>query len=83
MKDLDLRDMCRVDLEDEVMLLRAQVRVLQNQAALDHKEWQNVFEVKDNEMYSLKRQLGALVCACCDAPDLNMDEAPFPSEGRT
>lgn len=33
MKDADLRAMSRADLEDEVMLLRAQVKVLQNDRA--------------------------------------------------
>lgn len=31
MKDKDLRDMSRADLEDEVMLLRAKCKVLENE----------------------------------------------------
>jgi len=34
MKDPDIKVMTRTDLEDEVMLLRAQVKVLQNWRAL-------------------------------------------------
>lgn len=49
MKDPDLRPMSRADLEDEVMLLRAEQRVLRN-----------AMHLKDNEILSLKEQATAL-----------------------
>ena len=41
MKDPDIKVMTRTDLEDEVMLLRAQVKVLQNWRALHERLHRN------------------------------------------
>lgn len=58
-------DMCRTDLEDEVMTLRAQNQNL----FLAYRDAQKELLEKDNEMMSLRRQLAALTCACCDPED--------------
>jgi hypothetical protein len=49
MKDPDIKVMTRADLEDEVMLLRAQVKVLQNWRALHEAMQDTVLQVEYKE----------------------------------
>lgn len=68
-------DMTRSDLEDEVMVLRAQNQNL----ILAYQAAQKELLEKDNEMMSLRRQLAALTCACCDPPTAEVNAgAPLP-----
>lgn len=62
--------MSREDLEDEVMLLRAKVKVMGNEAHVSLHNYQKKLAEKDNEVLSLRQQLAALTCSCCD-PDPN------------
>ena len=86
--DYDLRNMCRTDLEDEVMLLRAKVKVQQNELIRVHRILDSSEHHKDNTIYSLREQLAALrgelaslTCACCDPPRIESSlREMFPSE---
>jgi len=64
-KDLDIRPMSRAELEDEVMLLRAQVRVLRNWVQL-HANWLN--RQAEAEDIELAKQYSSCGVGCSDAP---------------